>query len=357
MVRLCTLLLPVFIAMQSAWAQTPQKHHYPKEPYVPIVEPKLIKSTTSKAIEKNDSKTTSKQNLPNPGLKAKNKPPVQRIIDCRKSRKAQLEGITFYEKRDWLNAFREFKVALENHPADANSKYAMEKSIEQLKLSGGAYSQKIKDEIRNAQAIKEEYTCPENIKYCASHVADSKFCYSLIRRLTSALSIYEIDENMPFNLKYELANPPLKDSLTISKSSGDPKEDAKVIEAFELAMPFMRSFWQDISSMEITLQHITAPNPPLRTPEFIALEKCKDRCLTFFKRGKQECEQKNFCQAIIDLETANRCAMPAFKYLIEQHLADCYYFYALRIEDTNPKLAHEYLNKVKKLQPERLTSN
>ena len=354
MVRFCTLLLSVFFAVQSAWAQTPQKHHYPKEPYVPIVEPKLSNSKTSNVTKKNNT-INKKQVAPNSGLRAENKPD-QRIIDYNASLKLQTEGIAYYEKHDWPNAFRKFKLALENRPADANSKYAMEKAIEKLRTSGGAYSQKIKDEIRIAQAIKEEYTCPENIKYCASHVADSKFCYSLIRRLTSALSIYEIDENMPFNLKYEIANPPHMDSLAIIKSSGDLKEDAKVIEAFELAMPFMRSFWQDISSMEITLQHITAANPPLRTPEFIALEKCKDRCLTYIKRGKQKCEQKNFRQAIIDLETANRCAMPAFKYLVEQHLADCYYFYALRIEDTNPKLAHEYLNKVKKLQPERLTS-
>lgn len=349
------MLLSVFFAVQSASAQTPQKHHYPKEPYVPIVEPKLNNSTTSKPNEKKQSKVDKAQASPNSGLKAENKLD-QRIIDYNASLKAQTEGIAYYEKHDWLKAFRKFKLALENRPADGNSKYAMEKAIEKLRTSGGAYSQKIKDEIRNAQAIKDVYICPENIKYCASHVADSKFCYSLFRRLLCALSMYDIDEKKLFNLKYELATLPKKDSLAICKSSGDKTQDAKVLEAFELAMPFMRSFWQDISSMEIALKYIKEPNPPLRTPEFTALEKCKDRCLTLFKRGKQESEQKNFRKAIIDLEAAHTCAMPAFRDLVEQHLADCYYFYALKIEDTNPKLAHEYLDKVKKFQPERLIS-
>ncbi len=342
--RYALILLSALIAAQSAWAQIPQKHHYKKELYIPLVEPKLNEPMTPKRSVKGDA--------PKPKSEAK---PVENHFDYKLSRKSHIEGIAYYEKEDWLNAFKCFKIALENRPGDWNSKYALDKSIKKLVASGGAYIPKLQDEIKIAKTIRQEYSCPEYLRYCSMHVANNKFFYSLGNRFVSALSMYDIDEDKFVTLQYDINDNQSKDTVVVCESSGDEIQDAKVLEAFKLAMPFLRTFWLDVQSMQISNSKGSVFNPPLRTPEIIELEKCEESCLMLYKRGKKAYEQGKYPQAIVDSEAAANCALPAFKYLVEQQLADSYFYYAIRIEKTNPKLAKEYLMRVKKLQPERIT--
>ncbi len=331
------MLLSALFAAQSVWAQIPQKHHHKKELYVPLVEPKLNHSIAKKLKPKPEKK------------------PAEKHIDYRLSRKSHIDGIAYYEKQDWLNAFKCFKTALENRPGDSNSKYALDKSIEKLVASSGALTHQLQNEIKMAKTIREEYNCPEYLRYCSMHVATDKFYYSLGSRFVSALSMYDIDEDKFVTLRFDINHDPSKDTVVVCESSGDKIQDEKVLEAFKLGMPFLRTFWLDLESIDLANGKGSILNPPLRTPEIIELEKCKERSLMLFKRGKKAYEQNKYREAIVDSEAAAKCALPAFKYLVEQQLADSYFYYAIQIEKTQPKLAKEYLKRVKQLQPERMT--